>query len=94
LRKQLESLFSRKLLEPHFDLYSRGKLVSMAVLELIHSNNDSIKSDGLNGASWGQEEDHIYSCSNKIPLRRYVAVYIIQFIFQPYKKFPLFYTFD
>ncbi|KAH9565143.1 hypothetical protein CY35_04G062100, partial [Sphagnum magellanicum] len=49
LRKQLESLFSRKLVEPHFDLYSRGKLVSMAVLELIHSNNDSIKSDGLNG---------------------------------------------
>ena len=75
LRKQLELLFEHKLKDStHFDIHLQAKPVVKAVLELVHSSNPTKKSDGLQGAAWGQEEDHIYSNTNKIPLRRYGCV--------------------
>lgn len=80
LRKQLELLFEHKLKDStHFDIHLQAKPVVKAVLELVHSSNPTKKSDGLHGAAWGQEEDHIYSNTNKIPLRRYVCVCVNSF---------------
>jgi hypothetical protein len=75
LRRQLVLLLDQKLKTPtQFDICYKAKSLVAAVLELIHSNNKSFKNDGLHGASWGQEEDHIYSNSNKYPIRRYFQI--------------------
>lgn len=64
-------LLDQKLKNPaQFDIHFKAKSLVIAVLELIHSKNTSSKSDGLHRAAWGQEEDHIYSNTNKYPLRR------------------------
>jgi len=67
-------LLDQKLINTmQFDIHLKAKSLVLAILELIHSNNASFKNDGLHGASWSQEEDHIYSNANKHPLRRYFA---------------------
>lgn len=53
-----------------YDIHLKAKPLIVAMIELINSNNTSSKNDGLHGAAWGQEEDHIYSNTNKYPLRR------------------------